>query len=81
MLALPLIAGWIGRNYFYGFRSRRTLESDAIWYPVNRVTGVLLLAAGLMWLAAGIAVGLVAIGVATLGAAAYLRWLVASQRE
>jgi len=81
LLAIPLIAGWIGRNYFYGFRSQRTLESDAIWYPVNRMTGVLLLAAGLVWLAAGAVVGLAAIGASGLGSAVYVSWLVARQRQ
>jgi hypothetical protein len=80
-LAIPLIAGWIGRNYFYGFRTRRTLASDTIWYPVNRMSGVLMLIAGLVWLATGIVVGLVALGVAVLGSAVYMSWLVAHQRQ
>jgi hypothetical protein len=79
VLAIPLIAGWIGRNYFYGFRSPRTLASDAIWYPVNRMTGISMLIAGFVWLATGVVVGLVALGVAVLGSAVYMSWLVARQ--
>ena len=56
-LSIPMIAGWIGRNYFYGFRTPRTLSSDTVWYPANRVAGLLMLCAGLVWLAAGVAAG------------------------
>ena len=79
LLAIPLILGIVPRNYFYGFRSRRTLESDALWYPVNRVAGVLLALAGLAWGTSGDTVGLVALGVAILGSAIYMSWLVARQ--
>ena len=74
-LAIPLIAGWIGRNYFYGFRTPRTLSSDSVWYPANRVAGILLLGAGLVWLATGLVTGLVAIGVAVIGSGVYLSLL------
>jgi hypothetical protein len=79
VLAIPLIAGWIGRNYLYGFRSPRTVASDAIWYPVNRVAGVLMLVASLIWLATGPVVGLVTLGAAALGSAVYMSWIVARQ--
>jgi hypothetical protein len=36
---LPLVLGLIPRNRFYGVRTARTLSSDDIWYPVNRVVG------------------------------------------
>lgn len=79
LLAIPLVFGIVPRNYFYGFRSRRTLKSDAIWYPANRVSGVLLALAGLAWGASGSTGGLVALGVAILGSAVYTGWLVARQ--
>jgi uncharacterized membrane protein len=75
VVSLPLIAGWVGRNYFYGFRTPRTLSSDAVWYPANRVAGILLLGAGLVWLAVGLTAGLVAIGAAVLGSVFYLSFL------
>ncbi len=74
-LAIPLIAGWIGRNNFYGFRTPRTLSSDRVWYPANRVAGLLFLGAGLVWLAAGLVAGLVAIGGAVLGSGLYVVYL------
>lgn len=57
-LAIPLIRGKIPRNYFYGFRTRRTLSSDRVWYPANRASGIALAAAGLVWLAAALLVPL-----------------------
>lgn len=53
-LNIPLILGVVRRNSLYGFRTRRTLSSDAVWYPANRVAGIAMLIAGLVWLAAGI---------------------------
>jgi uncharacterized membrane protein YjgN (DUF898 family) len=34
-LFIPLVQRKIGRNPFYGFRTRRTLASDKAWYAVN----------------------------------------------
>jgi uncharacterized membrane protein len=79
LLAIPLILGIVPRNYFYGFRSRRTLESDAVWYPANRMSGVLLALAGLAWGTSGSTVGLMSLGVAILVSAVYTGWLVARQ--
>jgi uncharacterized membrane protein len=64
VVSLPLIAGKIKRNSFYGFRTPRTLASDAAWYPANRIGGILFLCAGLIWLMTGVGVGLGAIGIA-----------------
>jgi uncharacterized membrane protein len=71
-LSIPLISGKIGRNYLYGFRTPRTMASDAVWYPANRVGGMLFLGVGVVWLTAGllvpvraIAIGLTALGIAT----------------
>jgi hypothetical protein len=77
LLAIPLILGIVPRNYFYGFRSRRTLAADTLWYPVNRVAGVSLALAGLAWGTSGSTVGLVALGVAIIGSAVYTGWLAA----
>ena len=38
-VSIPLILGKVPRNHWYGFRTPRTLSSDAIWYPANRIGG------------------------------------------
>jgi uncharacterized membrane protein len=80
-LSIPLIAGWIGRNYLYGFRTPRTLSSDSVWYPANRISGALFLCAGLLWLVAGLVAGLVAIAVAILGSFVYASQLPKTDRR
>ena len=52
IVALPLLFGAIPRNRLYGFRTRKTLSEDAIWYPVNRFTGIALLIASALYLVA-----------------------------
>ena len=47
-LALPMIFDLIPRNYFYGFRTRKTLSSEKIWYRANRVSGVYIVIAGFL---------------------------------
>ena len=39
VLSVPLILQRVPRNAFYGFRTRKTLSSDAIWYPANVFAG------------------------------------------
>lgn len=83
-LSLPLIFGAVSRNHLYGFRTRRTLASDAAWYPANRFGGIALVLSSLVWLAAGtmlvgepngyrsvIVIGLIATAVAMVAAMAY----------
>jgi len=36
---VPLALGKIPPNWFYGFRTRKTLSSPEIWYPANRAAG------------------------------------------
>jgi len=52
LVSVPLIFEWIPRNGFYGFRTPRTLESDAIWYPANKIAGILFALAGGIWVLA-----------------------------
>lgn len=40
LLGLPLKYEKVPRNWFYGFRTRKTLSNDEIWYAVNRLTGI-----------------------------------------
>ncbi len=53
-IAMPMIRGKIRRNALYGFRTPKTLASDAIWYPANAYAGRAMFAAGFV-LAAGCA--------------------------
>lgn len=39
-LGYPLKQGRVPPNYFYGFRTPRTLSNEKIWYPVNRILGI-----------------------------------------
>ena len=50
IVSVPLILKMVPRNRFYGFRTPRTRSADAIWYPANRVAGILMTVAGLIWL-------------------------------
>ncbi len=45
-ISIPMAFGKVGPNGFYGFRTPKTLSSPEIWYPANRVSGWLLIAAG-----------------------------------
>lgn len=54
-LALPLIAGRVPRNRWYGVRIRKSFASDENWFAINRVGGRWLLASGLVVAALGLA--------------------------
>src|SRR5215217_3320335 len=47
-ISIPLILGKIKRNWIYGIRTRRTLSSDDIWFPVNAYGGRWLFGTGLL---------------------------------
>lgn len=47
-LGLPLARGRVSRNAFYGYRTRTTRRDDRIWYPVNAMTGIWLIWAGVL---------------------------------
>jgi SdpI/YhfL family protein len=50
LLGLPLVFGLVPRNWLYGMRTPRTLfSSDEVWYIQNRITGVVMVAIGLVW--------------------------------
>lgn len=48
VIALPMILGRVPRNGLYGFRTPKTMGSDAIWYPANRYAGWQMLGAGVV---------------------------------
>ena len=54
-LALPLVAGRVPRNRWYGVRIEKSFASDENWYAINRVGGRWLLASGLLVAALGAA--------------------------
>lgn len=57
-LAIPMILQKVSRNYFYGFRTPRTLSSDRVWYRANRASGIAMACASIVWLIAALIVPL-----------------------
>ena len=49
VVSVPLILQMVPRNRFYGFRTPRTRSADEFLYPANRVAGILMTVAGLIW--------------------------------
>jgi hypothetical protein len=47
-ISIPLIRRRIKPNYWYGFRTRRTLSDPAVWYDVNAYAGKRLLISGII---------------------------------
>jgi len=47
-ISIPLIQRRIKPNYWYGFRTRRTLSDPVVWYEVNAYAGKRLLVSGLI---------------------------------
>jgi uncharacterized membrane protein len=45
-LGIPLLLGQVSPNSWYGFRTRKTLSDEKIWYAVNRVAGRDMILAG-----------------------------------
>lgn len=52
LLSIPLVFGWIPRQFIYGVRTTKTLSSDEIWYPANRFAGIVLLISSGIYFAA-----------------------------
>jgi uncharacterized membrane protein len=48
VLGLPLKHEKIPPNWFYGFRTPKTLSSKEIWYPINRVAGIDMIRTGVV---------------------------------
>ena len=53
-LSLPLILQKVPPNRFYGFRSKRTLGDEEVWYRVNRLGGGFLVLSSLGTLVASL---------------------------
>lgn len=50
LLSIPLVAGRIPRNRFYGVRTGKTLSDGRVWYASNRLGGWLFIISGLIYL-------------------------------
>ncbi len=48
LIAIPLIMRWIGPNYVYGVRTRKTLSNPALWYDSNEYFGRLFFISGIV---------------------------------
>lgn len=53
-LSVPLILRKVPPNPFYGLRTKATFSSDRVWYAANRIAGIWLAIAGIVWLGAGL---------------------------
>lgn len=53
-LAIPLIRRRVKPNPWYGFRTAKTMSSEAIWYEANAYAGRWLLWVGIVFVAAAI---------------------------
>jgi uncharacterized membrane protein len=52
VVSIPMIANAVPPNRFYGFRTRRTLANERIWYSANRFAGWALFIAAIISAAA-----------------------------
>ncbi len=52
---IPLLRGRVPPNSWYGCRTEKTLSDEKVWYAVNRVTGRDLVGAGVLLVAASLA--------------------------
>ena len=59
-VSLPLILQVVPPNRWYGFRLKKTLSDETIWYAANRIAGYDLLIAGGVVLATAIITALLA---------------------
>jgi uncharacterized membrane protein len=49
VVSVPLVLGMIPPNRLYGFRTKKTLSDDEIWYRVNRLAGFAVMIAGVVY--------------------------------
>ena len=49
LISLPLLAGKIKPNPYYGFRVPQTLENPVMWYPTNKYFAKRLFAVGFIF--------------------------------
>ncbi len=51
IISIPLVAGRIPRNRFYGIRTKKTLSDGRVWYAANRLGGWLFISSSIIYLA------------------------------
>jgi hypothetical protein len=71
LATIPLIAGWVPPNRWYGFRFPGALQSPELWYALNAQGGRSLLVA----LGVGVAVNLLIAWKGTAGMVGNLGWI------
>jgi uncharacterized membrane protein len=54
LVSIPLVLNMIPPNRMYGVRVRDAGASDAAWYLVNRLGGLAMIVAGIIWFVAAI---------------------------
>ena len=47
--AVPLLFGLIPRNRFYGVRTTKTMSDEKIWYAVNRLAALAVMAGSIIY--------------------------------
>lgn len=47
-VSIPMILEKIKPNWWYGFRTAKTLSDEKIWYPANKYAGKLMLVSGII---------------------------------
>jgi len=52
LVSIPLLLNILPRNSIYGVRTRETMASEAAWEAGNRLGGLALIAASVVWLLA-----------------------------
>ena len=52
LVSIPMLLNVFPRNGMYGIRTRETMASDAAWEVANRLGGVTLIGASVIWLLA-----------------------------
>jgi hypothetical protein len=56
ILGIPLKQGAVRPNLWYGFRTRKTLSDETIWYDINRVLGIDMIRCGMVITASSLVV-------------------------
>ena len=52
VLSIPMVLNLLPRNWLYGIRTRETMASDAAWEAANRLGGLVIIGACVIWLVA-----------------------------
>lgn len=53
-ISLPMALEWVGPNAFYGVRTAATRSSEAEWYRINHLSGIVGVVGGLIGAAANL---------------------------